>query len=414
MKIIKVPWKSWYADEMFKLSFPEVWDVDTFPMNDASPVKDEDVRKAFRAPIGSTSLRKIAQEKKKAAIVVDDLSRPTPVRKILTFVFNELKEAGLEKKNIQIIIALGAHRPMLRQDLIRKLGKSIYDSVPVYNHHPFENIVNLGTSTAGTPIQINKPFMDADIKIGIGCIVPHPYAGFGGGGKIVLPGISGIDTLQANHQSAIRGIKGGIGLIEGNEVREDIEEIAQKVGLNFIINVVVNSKREVAGLFAGDIIKAHREGVKFARRVYSTNVDSNLDVAIFNAYPKDTDLVQSPNALNAYLSAENKIIKKRGVIVIATASPEGEGFHSLEGFGMRLFEYVDKVPFIKKRIQNRTICLFSPYLAHSDVAKYYSSSVLFFNKWGKLIEYLKQKFPHNCRVGVFPHASIQLLESRIS
>ncbi len=250
---------------MFELTFPDEWDLNVFPMNDGPAVEDESIREAFSNPIGTETLRNIAKGKKTAVIVVDDLSRPTPAYKILPLIAKELKEAGVKEKNISIIMGLGAHRPMLREDLINKLGRSIYDSFPVYNHHPFENLVDLGTSSRGTPIRINKLFMSAEVKIGMGCIMPHTYAGFGGGGKIVLPGISGIDTLKANHQSAIRGIKGGLGLTDGNEVRDDIEEIARKVGLDFIVNVVVNSKREVAGIFAGDIVAAHREGVKLAR-----------------------------------------------------------------------------------------------------------------------------------------------------
>jgi len=216
-------------------------------MRDAPDIGQGSINKALFSPIGSESLFAIAKGKKKAVIAVDDISRPTPAYRILPIVINELKRAGIKEKNIRIIMSLGAHRPMLREDLIKKLGEDLWNSVEIHNHHPFENLVNLGISSRGTPIHINKLFMDADIKIGVGCIVPHNYAGFGGGGKIVLPGISGIDTLEANHQPAVQGLKGELGLVDGNEVRYDIEEIAQKVGLDFIINVVVNSQRGIAG-----------------------------------------------------------------------------------------------------------------------------------------------------------------------
>jgi len=173
--------------------------------------------------------------------------------------------------------------------------------------------------------------------------------------------------------------------------------------------VVVNSQRGIAGTFAGDMIKAHREGVKLARRVYRTEASGSFDVGIFNAYPKDTDLVQTSNALNAFLSTQCQIVNEEGVIIITTASPEGEGYHSLEGYGMRLFEYVDKVPFIQKAIGDRAVYLFSPYLTSQGVHKYYSSGVLFFNEWENLIENLRQRFAHQCKVGIFPCASVQLV-----
>ncbi len=413
MAIFSIPWKAWYGDGEFELTFPPEWEVKFFSMHDAPDIGEENVRKAFSLPIGSKPLSMIAKGKKKAVIVVDDISRPTPAHRILPSVMDELKRAGIKEKNVRIIMSLGAHRPMLREDLIKKLGENIWNSLEVHNHHPFENLVNLGTSTRATPIHINRLFMDADVKIGVGCIMPHTYTGFGGGGKIILPGISGIQTLEANHQPAAKGLKGGLGLVDGNEVRQDIEEAAQKAGLNFIINVVANSRRQIAGVFAGDIIKAHREGVKLARRVYGTKISANFDVGIFNAYPKDTDLIQSANALNTYLSTKGRIINEEGVIIITTASPEGGGYHSLEGCGMRLFEYIDKLSSVQKAVENRTVYLFSPYLTSQEAHKCYSSSVLFFREWGKLIENLKQRFSHRCKIGIFPCASIQLATTEL-
>jgi len=159
------------------------------------------------------------------------------------------------------------------------------------------------------------------------------------------------------------------------------------------------------------MVKAHREGVRLARRVYDTKISESLDVGVFNAYPKDTDLVQSPNALNVYLSASTQIINKEGVIVITTSSPEGGGYHSLEGYGMRLFEYVDEVPFVQKAIGDRAIYVFSPYLTSQEVNKYYSSDVLFFSEWENLIDNLKQRFSHRCKVGIFPCSSVQLIST---
>jgi len=204
MRIFNVPWKAWYGDEEFKLTFPSDWEVKFFSMCDAPTIGKKNISKTLLSPIGSEPLSVVAKGKKKAVIAVDDISRPTPVYRILPLIMDELKRAGIKEKDVRIIVSLGAHRPMLREDLIKKVGENTWNLVAIFNHHPFENLVNLGTSSRGTPIHINKEFMDADIKIGIGCIVPHTYAGFGGGGKIVLPGISGIDTLEANHQPMVQ------------------------------------------------------------------------------------------------------------------------------------------------------------------------------------------------------------------
>jgi nickel-dependent lactate racemase len=406
--MVTIPWKAWYGDEQFELVFPSGWEVTLFPMQDGIPIEEENIRSALSSPIASPLLSVIAKGKKKAVIVVDDISRPTPAHKILPFITDELKTAGITEKDIRIIMSLGAHRPMMREDLIKKLGETTWNSIEIHNHHPYENLEYLGRSNRGTPIYINKLFMDADVKIGIGCIVPHSYAGFSGGGKIVLPGIAGIETLEANHQPEAKGLKRGLGMVDGNEVREDIDEIAQKAGLHFIVNAVINSQRGLAGLFSGDVIKAHREGVKLARRIYRTEVPSDLDVGILNAYPKDTDLFQASLALQLYLSARGSIVKKEGVVVITSASPEGGGFHSLEGYQMRLYGYHDQSPSIRKAIGDRTLCIFSPNVTSYEVSKYYSSSVLYFKEWEKLIAYLQKRFSRRCKIGIFPCASIQL------
>ena len=408
MKVFNIPWKAWYGDKDFKLSFPQEWEVKVFPMHDAPFMGEENIKKAFSSPIESDPLYIIAKGKKKATIVVDDITRPTPAYKVLPFVIDELKQAGMKEKNINIIIGLGAHRPMIREDLIRKLGENIWNSVEIHNHQPFDNLVNLGISSKGTPIYINKLFMDSDIKIGVGSIVPHNYAGFAGGGKIVLPGIAGIKSIEANHQP--KGLRGGIGFLKGNEARQDIEEIAQKSGLNFIVNTVINSKREIAGLFVGNLVKAHRKGVKLARRIYETEVSGKFDIGIFNAYPKDTELIISSSAFDAYLSTKNKMIRKNGIIIITTASPEGGGYHSLGGYGMKLFEYTDKFPLIKEAIKDKIIYIFSPNLTPQEVYKYYSHSVLFFREWDRLIENLKEEYYSKCRIAIFPNASIQLIK----
>ena len=148
--------------------------------------------------------------------------------------------------------------------------------------------------------------MQADLKIGIGGVIPHVGAGFGGGGKIVSPGLAGIETIEKNHEPVCREEMNKTGQIENNENRADIKEIAKKAGLNFTINIVVNSHRGIATLVAGDLIKAHRQAVREGRKVYSTPVPQNVDVGLFNAYPKDTD-GRVMNAFHLYLSCGKKL-----------------------------------------------------------------------------------------------------------
>jgi len=408
MKKVKVSWSAWYDETEFEFEFPHKYYVEVAYMNDSPDVGDRAIEQAIKNPIQSDSLDQITKRKKTAAIAIDDISRPTPGYRILPILVRELVRSGIKHQNIKIILALGSHRPMVRRDIIRKLGKEIVDSIDIHNHHPYENLVNLGVSSRGTPIIINRLFVEADIKICIGCIIPHPGAGFGGGAKIILPGIAGIETLAANHELVNRGISGGINQV-CNENRADIEEIGRKVGVDFTINVIPNSNCGVAGVFAGDMIASHRAGIEVARQVLSTKVTCiDMDFGVFNLYPKDTEFMQSGNAFNVCLTTDKKIIKDCGTLVVTTASPEGRGFHSLLGPGRRLAFKMDNSAHARKYVQGKRLLVFSPNLSESDVA-FFSDKAILKKTWQDVIADITENHGDNCKGVVFPCSSIQLI-----
>jgi len=408
---VGIPWEAWYKENQFFLNFPISWKISILRMEDSLSISDGAIEKALLSPIGSNRLVHLAKGKKSAAILIDDISRPTPTKNILPFVIDELLKGGIKKENIKLVISLGAHRPLLKEDILKKVGSDIWKSIGIYNHNPYENNIYIGNSSNNNKIFLNKIFYQSDLKIGIGCIIPHSYAGFSGGGKTVLPGIAGIQTIERNHTPAVKGISGEIGVVKENKVRQEIEEIAVKSGLKFIINAVINSKKQIAGLFVGDVILAHREGVEFAKKIYRTSYSSEkLDVGIFNAFPKDTDLIQAINALNPILDGKDKIIKDKGIIVITTASPEGEGYHSLEGYGMKLFQLKDRSNRIKRVIKNRKLMIFSPNLTRNLIYRYYSHAVDFYDNWDDLLNKVTEiSCSRSLNIGIFPNASIQIL-----
>lgn len=404
MQSVSIRWMAWYGDKSLELKFPDRWKISLAKMYDASDISDEDINKAFLNPIGSKRLSELAKNRKDVVIAADDISRPTPLTRLLPFVIGELEEGGISRKDICIIVSSGGHRPSTRRDFLKKYGEDIVDSIDIQNHHPFENLVNLGKSKYGTPIFVNKFFMEGDFKIGMGCITPHAGPGFTGGGKIVLPGIAGIETLEYNHRPNIKGISGGLALIKDNKQREDIEEIALKAGLEFIVNVVVNSERGIAGIFVGHPIEAHRKGVELAKKVFETELPQNVDVGFFNAYPKDTEFMQCLNALNIYFSSPKDMIKENGTIVIISASPEGRGFHSLHGKGMRLPIIIPHEHLFGKR----EIYVFSPYIGQIDLEQTFFPQARLFKKWSVLMETLKKKYTNSCHVAVFPCGPLQI------
>ena len=240
---------------------------------------------------------------------------------VLPLILSELE--GIASENIKILVALGAHRPMVRTELERKLGVAIVDEFDIEQHHPYENLIDLGRSSRGTPIWLNRSFCEAELKISVGGVMPHPYMGFSGGAKLVVPGLAGIDTLQANHQPAVTGISGGLANPDV-DARQDVEEIALKAGLDFTCNVVVNSRREIAGLFCGHPVTAHRAAARFATDIYATAApDAPYDVVCLNAYPKDGELLQVGNALNCYRTSRGPLLKRDGTLVITACCQLG-------------------------------------------------------------------------------------------
>lgn len=278
---------AWFGDNVIELDFPSNWRVMVLGDNKIPGLAIEKIKEKMNDPAGKPALSIIAMTRTKAAIIIDDITRPTPTYVILPLIIEELKKAGFDADSIKIIIASGIHRKAAKEEIRKKLGDAVDPKIEVIPHDCRKDLEYLGKSSLGTPIYINKAVMECDLKIGVGCIYPHPVAGFSGGSKIIMPGVAGIETASHMHDF-LRGSKRG-GSID-IELRQDIEEVAGKVGLDFIINAVLNQKRQIAGIFAGDKILAHRQGVEFASAAYGIVPVYDADIIISDMYPFDTSL----------------------------------------------------------------------------------------------------------------------------
>lgn len=401
----KIPWAAWYGDKDFILEFPDSWDVKVFDMKGADEFSQNQIEKAINNPIGTPSLIELAKGKQKVVIVVEDISRPTPMENILNIIINQLNSVGIEDDRITIIYALGSHRPLDRRDSIKKLGLSIVDRFNIENHHPYENLIYLGESQMGTPIYLNKTYYETDLKIAIGTVVPHPLAGYGGGAKIILPGLCGIQTLEANHRAGVKGNAGGIGFV--TELRKDIEDVCKKVGLDFSINIVSTMRRGIAGIYAGHFINAHRKAMEIGKEVYSTEIppNLNLDIGFFNLFPEDTEFSQAIKGFNFYSS---NLMKRDGAIIFLTAASEGRGFHSLQGeTGGKLYQNWGDSIKIKWILKNKRFGIFSPNINKADVLHFYPERTIFKNDFKDMVKELESIYGKFPKVGIFP-CSIQL------
>lgn len=275
---------------------------------------------ALNNPINSKPLHILAKNKGNAVIVADDNTRLTPTKIIVPLIIDELNKAGIPDDKIKVITALGTHRPMTKSEFQEKFGNQVLDRVEVLNHNykDPENLIDLGLTSNKTPISINRIAFEADFKIGVGNIVPHHIAGWAGGSKIVQPGISGEETTAATHMLSVLQPKTLLGEVE-NIVRTEMDQISRRIGLNTIVNTVLNQDGKLVNAFYGDLISAHRTGIKEALKVYAVPIKAKADIVVAGSHPCDIEWWQAHKTLYSAQLA----VKPGGTIIILTPCPEG-------------------------------------------------------------------------------------------
>ncbi|MCG3118671.1 MAG: hypothetical protein ALAOOOJD_00920 [bacterium] len=361
---------------------------------------------ALRGSIDAPSIYQLGEEKKSVAIAIDDLSRPTPAGLILPALLEMLQACGLRDEQITIIISLGSHTALKPEEIKLKVGKEIAQRIRVENHDCREKLIDIGVKVGQTPVLINRTFAEADLKILLGSVVPHAFAGFSGGAKMVLPGLSNIESIEWTHKAVLMGLRGKAGTLAGNRFRAEFERVARHVGVQLSINVVVNSRREIAGLFAGDLEAAHRQAAELARQIYITPLPAApLDVAIYNAYPKDDELLQAENAFMFHHTAPANLLKDDGLVLLTSPCSLGMGQHGLFGPQQRLY----RQPMRKGFLGNRHLAAFMPGVSADEFHQIYWDGYPHFRTWEAALDFLQQRYPEGgARVGIFPCSSIQI------
>ncbi len=289
-----------------------------------APDARAEIERALKEPVGSKRLIEIAKPEHKVAIVVDDATRPAPSHLMVPPILNELNMAGVEDENITVIFGCGTHRAVTHEEAIRLLGEDILNRVKTVSHNcKAQDLVFAGTTQKnGTKVYLNNVFAEADVRILTGDVCFHYYAGYGGGRKSVLPAVSGEETIKHNHAMILHP-NAKTGVLDGNPVHEDMVEAAKLARVNFILNVVTNSKGEIVKAFAGDLEQAFHEGVKVVDEMYRIPVDRKADIVVVSpgGYPADVDLFQAYKGVDSAL----EVVKRGGVIILVAECPEGHG-----------------------------------------------------------------------------------------
>ncbi len=417
MPVIRLPQLAWYGTKELELLLPDSWQVEFYNMAgfDRPAMKPGEIKVAITNLIGSPPIRELARGKSEVVIIFDDMTRVTRVAELVPFVLEELAEAGISDNKIRFICAVGTHMAWDRLSFVNKLGEATLARFPVYNHNPFDNCTYVGTTSYGTDIYINAEVTKCDLKIAIGSVVPHPNTGFGGGGKIILPGVCSVETIEHFHrleaefkQKYSAKLISGMGVFDDNPLRRDIEEATALAGLDVKIDCLVNNWGETVAIFAGAPKPTWAAAVSEAKAHYLTPETEGEGVIIANTFAKANEAILV--GLNTAFSAVGD--NGADVVLIANA-PGGQVTHYLLGdFGKTTSGKLKSLAKVPGNVNHVIIYTEYPDIAgRGNIEK--SDKVLFIHSWDEVLQALQQFHRAENKVAVLPNAEIQYFLSQI-
>ncbi|MCL1976838.1 MAG: nickel-dependent lactate racemase [Candidatus Bathyarchaeota archaeon] len=341
-----------------------------------------EIERAIREPIGSRLLSEIVRPESKVAIVIDNVTYRNLNESMILSVLSELNVAGVRDENVTIIFGYSTHSAVKPEEFTMLLGEEILKRVKVIKHDAkAKDLVYVGTTKShGNKVFLNRDFAEAGVKILLGEVDLHYYAGYGGGRKSVISGVSGVETIQHNNVMMLNS-NAKAGVLEGNPIHEDMTEAARMAKIDFIVNIVKNSKGEIVKAFAGDLKAAFLEAVKLVDEMYKVKVDRRADIVVVSAggNPADMSLDQAYKAIDNTLD----VVKRGGVIILVAECPEGYGNQVFYDWMMRLTDLKStekeikrnfamgghKAYYLLKVLQNH------PVILVSSLPDYYASNV---------------------------------------
>ena len=316
----------WHGDEPFTLYFPEEWEATVHWPHTPPPLSDAQIAERLESPVAQPAIRELCRGKSRPLVIVDDLSRPTPVDRLMPYLLRHFQEAGIPPRDVRILIATGTHPAPDKISAERKIGKAAAEECQLIIHDAHAQLVEVGKSSFGTPVFVNQEVVSSDFVLGIGGLYPNFTAGFGGGSKLAL-GVLGFRSIRHLHY---RHPSMGWGYADaGHSFRRDVDEIAHMINLRSMVTVQVNPLREVIRLACGDPSLFFRDELAFARKTFAAPPPGDADVVISNAYPNDLSLTTvhmkgitplqccAPEASRIVLAACSEGLGSHGIAPIA-------------------------------------------------------------------------------------------------
>ena len=323
-----------YYKDLVSFHLPDTCRVEELLPKTCLAVESEtaEIKRALAHPIESKSLADLVKPGEKVVIVTSDVTRPVPSWLILPCLLEELGKAGIPDKDVTVVFGLGSHRPMTEEEKRRLASDAVYERVACIDSDP-DDCIHMGTCRNGTSVDIFRTVAEADRRILVGNVEYHYFAGYSGGMKAIMPGVASRESIQSNHKNMIRPGSYS-GNLEGNPVREDIEEVAQFCPVDFILNVALDDHKQVAFAAAGHPVAAHRAACHFLDTIYKIKIEEPADLVIVSTggYPKDINLYQAQKSIDNAKHA----VRKGGIILVAASCEEGYGS---ETFGKWIKNY---------------------------------------------------------------------------
>ncbi|MFM8287900.1 MAG: lactate racemase domain-containing protein [Planctomycetaceae bacterium] len=416
-----LPWGAWYGDRGHLLEFPSAWQIDWHELPPSPALSPHQIAGRIDRlhqpvpPAGPPGpghsqaspwpgWRYWLAGAPQVAIAVDDCARPTPAGQVLEPLLAAWQSVGYPTDRVRIVLAGGAHAPPDPDRLRAKLGPRICDLCAVEIHDPLGDLHDTGIAYGDRTLRLNRTFATSALKVCLGSVLPHPFAGFGGGAKLILPGLTDLETTERSHKFVLLGLRGGADPNQ-NRFRAEAEAIATRLGPTLGLACVPGRRREILDLFAGDLVASHRAASARAAGLYATAIPGEYDCLVLNAYPKDVDLLQSQGALLALKSRRESPLRAGGVAVLTTAASTGVGQHALFGPAGRCL----RPPRHPPALAGRELWVYAPTLTSADLAWYFPPETRLFTSSSALCDALRPQLGDVARCAVIPTAPLQQL-----
>jgi nickel-dependent lactate racemase len=306
----------YYQNRKTPLPVPPAWRIISFADFVDSPGVNktrEKTRAVLQNPVGERPLSELVAEQDRVAVLIEDLTRPSPKKIILEAVLELMEQKGIPDRNIVIVFSLGTHRGLDRDEIERAFGGDLVSRYEFINHDcRAADLVPAGRLKNGQAVRINRRVMEATFRLGVGSIFPHPMNGFGGGGKILFPGVADLEAITEHHFHYTFQSGCGLGKLDGNPFYEEVCALARSVPLHFVVNGVLDQKDVLADLVAGDPIEAHRAGARICRALTTWRFPKRADLTVITSFP----YTEGPQIVKPLVPA-SLVTKPGGCIILA-------------------------------------------------------------------------------------------------